>query len=178
VPSTGVGALILHNGEVVEASGYVTATPGEPPEVLQTTPCAPPEGGWRPGQVDESAVRAYLDQHADRFNGFGFSGDVHVAVVGVSAGDVAQAQTELRSRFGENLCAVRVDYTTDEQRRANEALQALMAGPDGGIYFLSGYPGFEPIIVGVTFLDQRRYESLREIGLNELSVNVWLKPVR
>jgi hypothetical protein len=118
---------------------------------------------------------------ANRFNGVGISrpsAGVEVIVVGVSTGDVPQAQTELRARFGPNICAVRVAFTAAEQRRARSAVVQLMRADEHWIYEVGFGCGFEPVRVQVTMLDQRRYDLLHAIGLDQLRLGVWLKPVR
>lgn len=159
------------------------------PDVLTKTPCTPPAGGWK-GQPSNTAIGTYLTEHSDRFNGLGINYpksaiwdpknvgyNTWVVVVGVSSGDVAQAQAELRAKFGGNICAVRVAFTAAEQQRAKRAVDALIDDPRNGVYGdAAGI--FGPVPVQVTVLTPARYDTLSRIGLDELALDVWLKPVR
>jgi hypothetical protein len=149
------------------------------PEVLKTTPCPPPGGGWR-GSIDNDAIQQYVEARASRFNGIGISRPapgVEVIVVGVSAGDVPAAQNELRAKFGPNICAVIVAYTAAAQRRARTAVEQLMRDGEYWIQGIGCACGFTPVIVQVTMLNQRSYDLLQRIGFDQLELWVWLKPV-
>ncbi|HYU03226.1 MAG TPA: hypothetical protein VEL02_05205 [Jatrophihabitantaceae bacterium] len=159
------------------------------PDVLKTTPCEPPAGGWK-GNPDPDAIGAYLDAHADRLNGMGINYptsavwdpknidySTSVVVVGVSSGDVDQAQAELRARFGGNICAVPVAFSAAEQARVEKTVGQMSKIPRNGIYG-TGSGIFGSVPVQVTVLTQSRFDALSKVGLDELSLDVWLKPVR
>jgi hypothetical protein len=159
------------------------------PDVLTKTPCAPPAGGWK-GQPSNTAIGTYLAEQSDQFNGMGINYpksavwdpknvgyNTWVVVVGVSSGDVAQAQAELRAKFGGNICAVRVAFTAAEQQQAKRAVDALFDDPKNGVYGAAAGI-FGPVPVQVTVLTPARYDTFSKIGLDELALDVWLKPVR
>lgn len=152
------------------------------PPVLVTTPCAPPSGQWQ-GTADFAAIDAYVRQHRDWFNGLGLSypdlpnSAVSVAVVGVSAGSLAQAQTELRSRFGDNICTVRVPYSVAEQQLTLRRLERVIRDPVNGIYVSAGNGEFQPLTVEIDVLTPARLDTLRRIGPAALSIQAWLHPV-
>ena len=153
------------------------------PDFLTKTPCAAPPGGWT-GAPNNGAIARYLSRHSDRFNGLGVNYPnpklfrIWVAVVGVSTGDVAAAQTELRARFGPNVCTVRFPYTVAEQKKAWQQVETLMKDPANGIYEGAGLGNFRPLAATLAILTQPLYDKLSQIGLHELSITVWLKPVR
>jgi hypothetical protein len=153
------------------------------PAFLREPPCAPPAGGWR-GRIDTNAVYAYLGQHPDRFNGLGVTRPknrpaTEVTVVGVAGAGVAAAQAELRQRFGANICAVSVEYTATAQRRTEQAVLPLMHDPANGIWAVVGGPGnFRRVTIELTVLSPVLYAKLAAIGLADLEVEPWLKPVR
>lgn len=174
------------NLRVTAQSGVPRGTaPTEPdlPGFVTKTPCAAPPGGWT-GAPNNEAIARYLSQHTDRFNGLGVNYPIPkvfriwVAVVGVSTGDLAEAQAELQARFGPNVCTVRVPYTVAEQKKAWKQLETLMKDPANGIYEATGLGNFRPLTATLAILTQRLYDKLSAIGLHELSITVWLKPVR
>ena len=160
------------------------ASPTHPdlPGFLTKTPCAAPAGGWT-GAPNNDAIARYLSRHSDRFNGLGVNYPnpklfrIWVAVVGVSTGDLGAAQAELRSRFGPNVCTVRFPYTVAEQKKAWQQLESLMKEPTNGIYEATGLGNFRPLTATLSILTEPLYDRLSQIGLHELSITVWLKPV-
>lgn len=152
------------------------------PAFLREPPCAPPTGGWR-GPIDTNAVRAYVDQHPDRFNGLGVTRPknrpaTEVTVVGVAGAGVAASQAELRQRFGANICAVAVEYAATAQRRTEQAVLPLMHDRANGIWAVLGGPGqFQRVTIELTVLSPVLYTKLAAIGLADLEVEPWLKPV-
>ncbi|HZC51270.1 MAG TPA: hypothetical protein VE441_02050 [Mycobacterium sp.] len=160
------------------------APPGlDLPDFLKKTPCAAPPGGWK-GRPNNTAIGSYLRQHSDRFYGVGVSypylglSGIWVAVVAVSTGDVAAAQAELRARFGPNICTVRFPYTLAEQKKAWQQLEKLVDDPANGIYMAGGPGNFRPLTATASILTEPLYDKLAKIGLHELSIDVWLRPVR
>lgn len=157
------------------------------PTVLRTTPCAPPSGRWTGQPYNNTAIGDYLRRHPDRFNGmgttypYGQGSAVTVIVVGVVRADPAQlsqALTELRTRFGDNICTVRVDQSLPEQQATEHAALQLMHDPANGIFAVGGPIGFRPIDVSIDLLTPQRYAKLSQIGLPHLLIEPWLKPVR
>jgi hypothetical protein len=160
------------------------------PVFLRTPPCTPPAGGWR-GQPDNSAIGGYINRYPERFNAVGVSYpktavwdpknigyDTWVAVVGVFRGDLAQAQAELRRKFGGNICTVRVHYSLTEQLAAQHAVEQLVKDHANGIYAASGVGNFRAIGASIIVLTPQLFDKLSAIGLHELALDVWLKPVR
>lgn len=157
------------------------------PAVLRTTPCAAPSRRWTSPPYNNTAIDDYLRQHPDRFNGmattypYGQGSTVTVVVVGVVRADPAQlsqALTELRTRFGDNICTVRVDQSLTEQQATEHAALQLMHDPANGIFAVGGPIGFRPIDVSIDLLTPERYAKLSQIGLSHLLIQPWLKPVR
>jgi hypothetical protein len=101
--------------------------------------------------------------------------DTDLAIVGVAVGDVATAQAELRARFGPNVCAVRVPRTVAEQNQVFGAVSRLQQDPHTGIYGVGRE--FAAVLARIAILDETRYAMLTRIGLDCLSLEVWLRPV-
>jgi hypothetical protein len=175
----------------VTRQGPAAQTVGFPapdlPAVLRTTPCAAPSGRWTARPYNNTAIGDYLRQHPDRFNGmgttypYGRGSAVTVIVVGVVRADQAQlsqALTELRARFGDNICTVRVDRSLPEQQATEHAALQLMHDPANGIFAVGGPIGFRPVDVSIDLLTPERYAKLSQIGLSHLLIQPWLEPVR
>jgi hypothetical protein len=151
------------------------------PSILRSPPCPAPSGGWH-GQADTEAIGAYTRMRPGSFNGMGVTYPfpphftVTVAVVGVARGNPDTVQSDLRARFGPNICAVHVDFTALEQKRVQEAVDQL--GQRNGIYGSGGAGNFRPVTVEISLVTPERFDKLREIGLAKLEIHPWLKPVR
>jgi hypothetical protein len=165
---------------------------------LPPPPCAAPDAGWQPGQLDDGAVGtldSYLEAHPDQYGGDEISypdgepspsddpepppgpGPTQVLVVG-SVLDQARAQRELAAIFPGNLCVTRAAHT----RRQVDAVaarfdpllgktpQAYQSGPD---YFAGRYT------VNLFLLDEPTYATLTGADRNSgvLAADPWLRPL-
>jgi hypothetical protein len=170
---------VLHVTEQATKGGQ--GYESEIPDVLRHTPCAPPAGGWR-GPADHR-LGDYVDARPDQFYGVGvnrpegYRDGTEVSVVGVAKGDLAAVQKDLRARFGSNICTVRVLYSARELAPVREAAVQLMQGGRSWINGV-GTESFKGLRIYLTWLDQHRLDELRAIGLQYLTLDVWLKPVR
>ncbi|GAA2995885.1 hypothetical protein [Actinokineospora diospyrosa] len=160
--------------------------------------CAPPPGGWQPGNADSNALHDYLYARPDRFHpprvdypngplvvptGEPGTRPPEVLVVGVVTGDPRAELREMRARYTGNLCVMSTpdwstiaDYNRAEEVSRSKALTDLMADPANGIYQISST---NEIVVDVVRLTVDLHNRLiAAIGRQApLHVRSWLTPV-
>jgi hypothetical protein len=179
-----------HGTLAVSEQRAQTHTPSQAPIPYETPPCAAPAGGWT-GHPDNNAIGDYLKAHADRFNyitGFVYSYPVNakwdpvnidyhewVIVAGVSSGDPAQAQLELQSRFGPNVCAVPINLSAEQILTAEHAISPLAKDHANHIY-LTATHAFQPVAIELTVLTDALYAALRPEALAAIQLDPWLRP--
>lgn len=157
----------------------------EPERSSFRTPCAPPDGGWRPGQADGKALHRYVvDEHPDQFRRPWASypdgrPGVDVLTVEVVAGDVQAAGRELKSRYSGNLCVVdAAGKPSLKDQQANhdaviEPLRAIMWDQKNGVYALGGA---DTVQVDLMMLTPALAERFAQIS-PALELRPWLRPV-
>jgi hypothetical protein len=73
---------------------------------------------------------------------------------------------------------VAVEYAATAQRRTEQAVLPLMHDRANGIWAVLGGPGqFQRVTIELTVLSPVLYTKLAAIGLADLEVEPWLKPV-
>jgi hypothetical protein len=186
---TGQAALsgVYRTGVVQVRTQAPAPVPSQAP-VRVPASCPAPSGGFPQG-TEFTAIGAYVRAQPDRFGGIETayapglaraandpSGEVPVALVGLATGDVAAAQRELRDRFGAGICVVPVTATFTQLLAAADTVGRLVHDQNNGIY---GYgQGFGKVSINVSVLTEARFNALRQVGLDWVSLAVWLEPVR
>jgi hypothetical protein len=182
----------------VTAQGPPAAEPASGPDLPVL--CAPPPGGWLPGEgtgPGESNVELgnYLQQHPDQFgqpwvgwpagmpsgatDAPSYTDKPSVLVVPVVAGDLDRIRTDLTAIYHGNLCVARAPAGTLSQQRTQSVLDRvtpLMDAHANGIY-QTGADQMGRVTVDLAFLDQRRLDTLRRIGLADVTLVPWLRLV-
>ncbi|HEY6747369.1 MAG TPA: hypothetical protein VI357_16835 [Mycobacteriales bacterium] len=182
----------------VTAQGDPVAAPDPITGLPDGTPCPAPDGGWRPGPVEQAALSAlttFVNAHPHAYGeivmtypdgpptspgaGPGPDGATETIMVTTTL-PVAAAETELRAHFPGNLCvrpAVRSRADTDavwNRVRFEQEYQrhhAYSGGPD----HLAGQ-----VRVSLLVLDDAAYAWLSgaAAGTPTVAADPWLRPVR
>lgn len=178
----------VYSGSTLRVTRQAPVPPEKPtdpdaqlPAILRRPPCPAPSGGWH-RSANTDAIGGYIQARPGTFNGIGVTyadpphNSVTVAVVGVARGNPAAVQAELRARFGPNICAVHVDQTAAEQQAVQDQVNRMMS--HDGVYETWGAGNFGPVGVNISIMTPQRFAKLRQIGLTNLELHVWLEPVR
>lgn len=171
---------------VTDQWAEMPANPG--PRPLTPPSCQPPPGGWRTKDTGNSdRLAQFVDKQRDRFSGLDVTypadtpGSVMVLVVGVVGEDPAAAQKALARLYDGNLCVVAARNTLAQLDRARWAAAEVMGDRQTTIHSVTtgdDDAADARVAVGMVRLDPTTYDKLRKIGLDRLSLNPWLRPVR
>lgn len=174
---------------VQEQSAPVTTTPKDSDEFADV-PCAPPAGGWKPGtpespnQAVEAYVRARPSQLSELWLGWPnglpstpSASGVSVLVVQVVRGDIDQVRREVSALSGGNLCVAKGKYSQSDGRAVAAQLGQL-AAKGLGISSSSSVSGDRPAELELKVVDERVLSELDKIGLDKLTLNPAVKPLR
>lgn len=165
--------------ETIHVTAQLPYTPDIETSLFPTPPCEPPSGGWQ-ASPDHDAIARYVRARPNQLNGTSISrtrSGIEVSVVGVADDSAAKVRQELRREFGPNICVVPVALTATDQQRIRRDIQQLAHPPDLWIYDVGCACGFTPVTVRVTMLNQERYTNLTAIGLRNLDLHVWVRPI-
>jgi len=174
---------------VQEQSAAVRSTPSDADEFTDL-PCAPPSGGWKPGHAGEpsQAVQDYVKARPDQLselwigwpNGLPTTpsaSSVSVLVVQVVRGDVDQVRGEVAALHEGNLCVAKGKYSQSDSRVVATQLGDL-AQKGYGISTATSVSGDRPADVQLKVVDERVLAEFRKIGLDKLSLNPAVRPLR
>ena len=162
---------------------HSTTAPQIPPDQV---PCPAPAGGWKtaPNNYDKDAVSRFLDTRQDQatdprvqYPNGRRSGAPEVYTIGVAHGDLAAFRSAFEKVYGGNLCVHQVKLSEAELMQLRTAVGNLI--PKGvGVYMGGG--SFEEDKAGVSALvyDEALKTALTPIGLDDLKLEVAVKPVR
>ncbi|MEU4289651.1 hypothetical protein AB0E63_15615 [Kribbella sp. NPDC026596] len=154
-----------------------------PPDLV---PCPAPAGGWKPGQinVDKAAVVKFLEGRQDQAtdprvlypNGHA-PGAPEVYTIGLAHGDVAAFRTAFEKVYEGNLCVHQVKFSETELTQLGTAVSDLI--PKGlGVYAAGGASEEDKVNVSALVYDEALRTALTPIGLDDLNLEVAVKPVR
>ncbi|WP_405068618.1 hypothetical protein OG558_01645 [Kribbella sp. NBC_01510] len=163
-----------------------THSPTAPQIPPDQVPCPAPAGGWKtaPNNYDKVAISRFLETRQDQATdprvqypkGQG-PGAPEVYTIGVAHGDLATFRNAFEKVYGGNLCVHQVKFSEAELMQRATAVGNLI--PKGvGVYMGGG--SFEEDKVGVSALvyDEALKTALTPIGLDDLKLEVAVKPVR
>lgn len=183
---------VTSQGVPVEPTALVV-----PPE--DPVPCDPPPGGWQASSdIDGRAVHDYIEQHPGQFaapwvawpdgppsaaTAAPGAAKPSVFVIEMISGDVDRARTELSRIFTGNLCVARarpgVRPSGDVQRGAAEIMKRLdpvMHDRRNGIFTAGDDPSGR-VSVEFLVLDRQLYDAFTRVGLDDLILNPWIRPI-
>ncbi|TDD15472.1 hypothetical protein E1218_31460 [Kribbella turkmenica] len=148
-------------------------------------PCPEPVGGWKTGRtpLDQPAVAAFLDARQDQvtdpsllYPKGNVPGAPEVYTIGVAHGDLAAFRTAFAKVYTGNLCVHRVNLSKAELTRISTSVGDLM-NKDLGVY-RTGPEGVDKVGVGALVYDEALKTALTPLGLDNLTLDVAVKPVR
>ncbi|ONI71986.1 hypothetical protein BWI15_17970 [Kribbella sp. ALI-6-A] len=166
----------------------------QPEEPAPGVPCAPPAGGWKPGDASQSItpaveqfVKARTSQLQNPWIGWpeGFPTETKpgappnkpsVLVIGVAHGDVAAVRRALDPLVAGNLCVTQVKVSHAEAAKQQKAVEALPAA-EYGITSVGLGAGDRPVRVELRVLDEKTTAALQPIGLDTLDLKPYIRPV-
>jgi hypothetical protein len=160
-----------------------TSLEGHPsPDVV---PCPTPAGGWKtvPNDIDKVAVAKFIDAHKDQAgeprlmypNGH-LPGEPEVYTVGVAHGSLATFRRALEKVYDGNLCVHQVKLSQTDLTRIVTAAGALMP-KNLGVYAASE-ADIDKVTIGALVYDEALKTALTPAGLDNLQLNVAVKPAR
>ena len=168
--------------QTVPQTRSTTAELNLPPDVV---PCPAPAGGWKPGpsDVDKIAVVKFLDARQNEATdprvlypkGHAL-GAPEVYTIGVAHGDLAVFRAAFEKVYDGNLCVHPVKFSQAELTQLSTTVANLI--PKGHGVWASGPAGVDKIGVSALVYDEALKNALTPVGLDNLELEVAVKPVR
>ena len=165
------------------------------PQTLATTaelhippdqvPCPEPAGGWKagPNDINKPGVAAFLDARQNQatdprllYPRGRAPGAPEVYTIGVAHGDLAAFRTAFEKVYDGNLCVHQVKLSKADLARIGTAADALM-DRDLGVYRF-GPDGVDKLGISALVYDEALKAALTPIGLENIKLDVVVKPVR
>jgi len=179
---TWTGRTIKVTDQTIPQEQSTTAELNIPPDEV---PCPAPAGGWPavPNNIDKAAVATFLDSHADQVANPSVlypkgraPGAPEVFTIGVAHGDLAAFRTAFEKVYDGNLCVHPVKLSKTELDRIGTAVADLF--PKGFGVYGSGSGEVDKVSVSALVYDEALKTALTPIGLENLELEVAVKPVR
>ncbi len=149
-------------------------------------PCPEPSGGWSTtsNEIDKAAVSAFVDARADQITQPRLlypkgrtPGTPEVYTIGVAHGDPAAIRRAFEKVYGGNLCVYRVKLSQADHARIATAVGNLI--PKGlGVYLSAATSDNDKVGVSALVYDEALKTALTPLGLDNLDLDVAVKPVR
>lgn len=181
---------------VTEQGPYTEDEPVDPDDEL---PCPRPAGDWKRnkelGQVNPDRLSAFIARQPNRFgaqwvsyvdvdqeapnSGPDWPDAKQILVIGVVAGDLADARRELAPLYDGNLCVTRTEQSITRREQVTDELEALWTDHPEAVVSTAGIaaPHNRPA-VDLVVMDQPMHDALAEIGWDEFDVDATIRPVR
>lgn len=194
----GVRTGLAHLEGIWNAGKIAVEKQGAPvPEDLPAleVPCAPPAGGWKKVNDAEAispAVQKFVDARSSQLQepwigwpeGYPSTqtpsvvpSKPSVVMIGVAHGDLAAIRTALDPLVAGNLCVMQVKLSRDEIKAIHAKVVALPAAKFH-IYAVGNTAGAHPVSVDLRIFDEQTAAALTPFGLDNLTLNPVVKPVR
>ena len=158
---------------------------------LGKVPCAPPVGGWQPGDSNDlvtAAVAAFVDARPSQLQeisigwpngvpaGNGTPTGPSVLMIGVAHGDLAQIRQLVAPLVKGNLCVRQVKLSKSEIEKLRNQLAAVPASVLKPLSYGGGV-GDPPVNIDLVVLDDKAVTALEPLGLDNLNIEPVVRPV-